>query len=562
MSQLSTLIWLKWRLFRNSLRSSREVVNRVASILGLLVALAFAIVIALGLGVAAYALSSPGVMTHAMQGKPATEEMPSVEFIFFSIFAFCFLFWATLPLSIGSSRQFEPGRLLMYPISLRKLFAIDFISELTSLQSIFAIPAITAICVGAGLGSGSLGLALLAVLPITAFGAALSKWLSTSLGSLLRRRRTRGETLLALIGAIAGLGGALIGQLAPVLFRHAEVVKELRWTPPGAAALALTNGLVEGKTREYVVAVLLLYAYVIVLVITTYWIAKRSVLGKGGAKSRTTPVTVDSAPTPYTGWELPLLPSQLAAVVEKEMRYLLRNAQVRMMMLMPMILIVVRLANSNRMSGSAGINGRTLFADFLYYGEGLMAAGGVLYVFLMLTGLSCNQFAFEEGGMRTLILSPVRRAYVLIGKNIALTIVALFFSTGLLIVNELVFGDITPRALLFVTFIFPILALLTSVLGNWLSIQFPKRMRFGKRLNVSGVVGLLLIPMVIFLSLPGLIATAAGYFTRSVPVVYVTLAGFALLAGGLYLLSIPRQGAALQRREVEILEAVREPTDD
>ena len=561
MSQLSTLIWLKWHLFRNSLRSRREVVNRVASILGLLVALVFAIAIALGLGVAAYVLSSPEVIARAMHNNPTAEEMPSVEFIFFSIFAFCFLFWATLPLSIGSSRQFEPGRLLMYPISLRKLFAIDFVSEVTSLQSIFAIPAITAICIGAGLGSGNLAFALLAVLPIAAFGVTLSKWLSTSLGSLLRRRRTRGETLLALIGAIAGLGGAVIGQVAPALLRHAEIIKELRWTPPGAAALALTKGLIEGNTREYMVAVLMLMGYVILLVTVTYWIATRSVLGKGGGKSRTVPVTVDSAVTPYTGWELPLLPSQLAAVVEKEIRYLIRNAQVRMMILMPLILIVIRLANTNRMSRSAGVRG-TSFTDFLYYGEGLMAAGGVLYVFLLLTGLSCNQFALEEGGMRTLVLSPVRRSYILIGKNIALTILALFFSTGLLIINELVFGDITPRALLFVAFIFAILAMLTSMLGNWLSIQFPKRMRFGKRLNVSGVVGLLLIPMVIFLSLPGLIATAAGYFTRSVPVVYVTLAGFALVAGGLYLLSIPRQGAALQRREVEILEAVREPTDD
>ncbi len=155
--------------------------------------------------------------------------------------------WATLPLSIGSNRQFEPGRLLMYPISLRKLFAIDFISEVTNLQSIFAIPAIIAMGLGAGLGSGMLGLALIATIPAVVFGVALSKWLSISLGSLTRRRRTRGETLLALIGVVAGLGGALVGQLAPALVRHAESFRGLRWTPPGAAAVALTNGLRAGR---------------------------------------------------------------------------------------------------------------------------------------------------------------------------------------------------------------------------------------------------------------------------------------------------------------------------
>ena len=66
----------------------------------------------------------------------------------------CYLLWATLPLSIGSSRQFDPGNLLLYPISLRKLFAVDLVSEVASLQSMFAIPAIIAIGIGAGLAAG------------------------------------------------------------------------------------------------------------------------------------------------------------------------------------------------------------------------------------------------------------------------------------------------------------------------------------------------------------------------------------------------------------------------
>jgi predicted permease len=214
----------------------------------MLAALALAMVVALGLGLAAFALTSPAIMVPAASNGTKADGLPSPEFIFFSIFAFCYLMWATLPLSIGSNRQFEPGRLLMYPISLRKLFALDFISEVTNLQSIFAIPAIIAMGLGAGLGSGMLGLALIATIPAVVFGVALSKWLSISLGSLIRRRRTRGETALALIGVMAGLGGALVGQLAPALLRHAESFRGLRWTPPGAAAMTLTSGLREGAT--------------------------------------------------------------------------------------------------------------------------------------------------------------------------------------------------------------------------------------------------------------------------------------------------------------------------
>lgn len=530
----------------------------------MLAALAFALVIALALGVGAYALNSRGVLVRASQATEKAGGIPSAEFIFFSIFAFCYLMWATLPLSVGTTRQFEPGRLLMYPLSLRKLFTIDFISEITTLQSLFAIPAIIAIGLGAGLGTGRLGLALLVTVPAAAFGIALSKWLSLSLGSLLRRKRSRGETLLALIGVVAGLGGALIGQLAPAIFRHAESFKGLRWTPPGAAAFALTNGLQEGAVTEYTLAVLTLTAYALILVFATYWTALRSVLGKGGSKRKRAPVTIDSRAEGYTGWQLPLLSPQLSAIAEKELRYVMRNAQLRMMVLMPLILIVVRIVNSQRMTGSGDVPRRasSFMRDFLFYGEGLMATGGVLYVFLILTGLSCNQFAFEEGGMRSLILAPVDRRRILIGKNLAVTLVALAFSVALLIINELVFRDLTLRAILFVALNFVTFAATMSVLGNWLSVRFPKRMKFGKRLNVSGVVGLLLIPMLILLSLPPLLAVTAGYFTRSLAVEYVTLALFAMLAIGSYLLLISGQGEALQRREVDILEAVREPADD
>src|SRR5207249_1898209 len=119
-------------------------------------------------------------------------------------------------------------------------------------------------------------------------------------------------------------------------------------------------------------------------------------------------VVTDAVPTEsYTGWQLPLLSPQLSAVVEKELRYALRNAQLRMMAMMPLILIVIRVVQSQRVRTSMRSGGPQATKDFLTYGSGLLATGGVLYVFLLLAGLSCNLFAFEEGGMRALILSPI-----------------------------------------------------------------------------------------------------------------------------------------------------------
>jgi len=529
----------------------------------MLAALVFALVIALGLGAVAFGLSSAEIMTQVRRGgdSASAEAIPSAEFIFFSILAFLYLMWATLPLSIGTSRHFEPGRLLMYPISLRKLFAVDFISEAVSLQSIFAIPTIIAIGLGAGLGKGMLGWALLVALFATVFGLALSKWLAVSVGSLIRRRRTRGETLLAFMGVGAGLGGALVGQLAPTIFRNAESFRGLRWTPPGAVAFALTLGLSRGAALDYFLALGTILGYIVILVWATYWIAQRTALAKGGAKRNALAKLNIPSPT-YAGWDIPGLSAELAAVVEKELRYVLRNAQVRLMVLMPLILIVIRVVNTNRFRADGPVATAPFGSEIFIYAEGLITTGGVLYVFLILTGLSCNLFAFEESGMRTLILSPASRAKILIGKNIAVSVMALVFSVTLLLVNELIFRDLTSRALLFAALSFITFAAMTAVVGNGLSIRFPKRMKFGKRMNVSGATGLLLIPIIILLALPPLAATAAGYIARSWLVEYATLTLFAGIAVGVYLLLIGSQGEALQRREVEILEAVREPTDD
>ena len=164
--------------------------------------------------------------------------------------------------------------------------------------------------------------------------------------------------------------------------------------------------------------------------------------------------------------------------------------------------------------------------------------------------------------MRTLILSPIDRRKILLGKNIVHAFIALVFATALLILNTIIFQDITVANLPFLLLSFVIFAALNSTIGNWLSIHFPKRMHFGKRMNVSGVAGVLLIPMVIVLAMPPLLATLVGYFTRSLLYEYATLALFAVLAVGLYSVVINFHGRALARREVEILEAVREPSDE
>jgi hypothetical protein len=545
-------------MLRNSLRSKKAVANQLATIVGMLVALLLALLVAAGLGLAAYALTKPSIASMlqrpSRRGNP--DERFSPEFIFFSIYAFIYLMWATIPLSIGSTRQFDAGKLLLYPITLRKLFAIDFVSELANIQSVFAIPAIIAMSIGAGIGSGEIVATLLAAIPISLFGIALSKWLSTTIGSVFKQKRGRGETIIALVGALAGLGGALAGQVAPLILRHTESLRILRWTPPGAAAL-LIDARFDKDPAMYAGAFVLLSVLTLLLIAGTYWIARRAALGSEGKKRRQVRTTTQE--DAYAGWKVPLMPDDMAAVFEKELRYASRNAQLRMLALMPLILIVIRFMNTQKFGRAFGTPSNNVPNEFLTYAGGLLASGAVLYIFLLLAGLLCNQFAYEDAGMRTLILSPIQRTRILMAKNLAVTTIALLFSVALLVINGIIFRDLDAPVLLFVALSFICFAAITSVIGNWLSVSFPKRMQFGKRLNVSGVAGLLLFPLLFLLAVPPFAATLVGYITASLILEYATLAAIALILIGIYFFVINAQGRALSRREIQILDAIKEP---
>ena len=150
------------------------------------------------------------------------------------------------------------------------------------------------------------------------------------------------------------------GQLGPLLLRHADSFRSLRWTPPGAAAFLLTPS--NNDPVLTLLALLAISGYATVLVFATYWVARRSALGLGGHRRRKVITQISNVPA-YTGWQLPIVSEQLSAVIEKELRYAMRNAQLRMMALMPLILVVVRVVNSTRWYARPGATHSS--SDFL-----------------------------------------------------------------------------------------------------------------------------------------------------------------------------------------------------
>ena len=123
----------------------------------------------------------------------------------------------------------------MYPISLRKLFALDFVSEIASLQSIFAIPAIHSDWrLGAGLGSGmsrkgsDRGAARRGCRNGRLEMAVNFSWLRSCVVGV------REANIVALIGVMAGLGGALAvnwRHLSSNMLNHSGPCDGLRRAP-------------------------------------------------------------------------------------------------------------------------------------------------------------------------------------------------------------------------------------------------------------------------------------------------------------------------------------------
>lgn len=552
MSQLFALVWLKWTLVRNSLRSRRAVAGRVAAALGVVAGLTLSLAAALGVGAGAYVLSAYG---GPWAGGKAPQSNAGFAVLLF-IFTVTFLMWALMPLALGGGSRFEPSRMLLYPVSLGRLFAFDFLSDLTSLTSVFVVPSLVALCIGVGLGRGNLAAGLAVAFVAVAFGLSFSKLLSVGVGALMRSRRTRGETALAIVGAALGLTGVLMGQLMPYLERHADSLGATRWTPPGAAADALARGLFAGDSGALTVSTLTLAAYATVCVLLAYRVALRTALGAGGGKARrkaqpSAEVASHAGRAEgYAGWQLPFVSQEFSALFEKEVRYAMRNAQLRVIAVMAVALtVVLRL-------GPAGAGSRRMWSGLTPYAEGAGAVFSVIYIFMLVSPVSTNLFGYDGAGMRALVLSPVSRRTMLLAKNAAVTLISLLLVVVGVGVGGFFLGDLTAPVLLFALLTFVTTAALFAPFGNWLSLQFPKRVQFGKRMNRSGVAGLLLVPIFFVLLLPPAAAVAAAHFAGSYIVKYVILAAFALLCVGFYALILPRQGRTLERRELEVLEAV------
>ncbi|MFY9794035.1 MAG: hypothetical protein WAJ99_22835, partial [Candidatus Sulfotelmatobacter sp.] len=172
------------------------------------------------------------------------------------------------------------------------------------------------------------------------------------------------------------------------------------------------------------------------------------------------------------GWRLPGFPGPVAAVFEKEVRYLFRSGPMLLNLVMPIFaLLVFRFGGMNTARHTGYFVARTPNLAFP-----LAAA----YTLLMLTNLVYNTFGGDAGGIQFFYASPVSFRQIVLGKNLTHASILCFEIVIALIAVTLLYGrpalDIRVATLAGLLFAAPV----NFAVGNMLSLYSPKKLDYSK----------------------------------------------------------------------------------
>lgn len=541
-TQLTAIAWLRWRLFANALRTTRGQVELLSRIL---ISFAFAIG---GLGGAA--LMGAGAFFFLSTGKP---EMLAI--LLWAIF----FFWQVFPvMSTAFTDNPDSSDLLRFPLSYASYFlvrlaygAFDPASALGSLWSF-------GILVGVGFAKPAvLPWALLVLLAFVGFNLLFMQMIFAWVERWLAQRRTReimGVLFVVLILSFQLIGPATghFGKRAhPEVQRLVKVLAPVQGIlPPGLAADAIVQGIYP-QFPVGLSSLALLCAFALAI---GYGLHIR-LLAQYRGESLSEAVAASTLPKDRRlrlGWDLPGFAAPVAAVFEKEVRYLLRSGPMLLTLIMPVfMLLIFRFGGINAARHSGVLSIRTPNLAF-------PAAAG--YTLLMLTNLVYNNFGGDAGGIQFFYAAPVRFREIVLGKNLThAAIVAVETAIAWIAVTYL-YGrpglDITIATLAGLLFAAPV----NFAVGNLLSIYSPKKLdysKFGRQRASQVTVLVSLVLQVVVIGVGVGVFWMARYLANSGTAVLLllVLAGISLTVYGMILNRV--DGLALERRETLVAELCR-----
>jgi ABC-2 type transport system permease protein len=531
--QLTAIADLRWRMFVNGLRTRHgkaELFSRIV------VTAAFAFGglggFSAGAGLAWYFVS---------QGK--------AELLALLLWP-VFFFWQVFPvMATAFTNNPDSSDLLRFPLNYSSYFLIRLVYGLFDAASALGCLGLLGILVGVGAARPALfPWALLVLLTFALFNLVLMQTVFAWLERWLAQRRTR--EILGVVFILFMLSFQLIGptvervtkgpQLG--LHRATEIVTLVQSVlPPGLTAAAIAQ-IAHADYFVGITSLLLLGLLVIALGALLHLRLRAQFRGENLSEAGARPV-VAHAQELQLGWELPGFSQAVAAVFEKEIRYLARSGPMLLTLIMPIFMLVVfRLGPMN--PGRQG--------HFMTRAPEMAFPGAAAYAMLVLTNLVYNSFGGDGGGIQFFYASPVSFRQIVLAKNL--------LHAGILILNtalawfavSYLYG--TPPLAITVSTIAAVLfaAPLNFAAGNLLSVYSPKRRDFSAfgRQSVSQLTVLVSLGVQILIVGTGVAAFMVARSYKNLWIAALIFLGLAAISLSVYAMVLQRfDGIAMGRRE-------------
>ncbi len=398
--QIRLVAGLRWQILRNHLRKT----NSRLDLIGMIWAAFFASIAVIGL--------SFGFCWGAYVSV-STAHFGWLLLLFWIVF----LFWQVVHIFMaGFGAKFEFRTLLRFPLSLPAFYLIGLAYGLADFPALASVCWLLAITIGAGMASPALlpGVFTIVVLFIW-MNTTLERLLGSWFERLLSRRRTR-EIIFGIV-ILLSIAPQFIG---PAIARYAHggsPASALRYLPylspfPPSLASHAIAAAANGHGTAFLSSAAGLVAYVgIFSALLWHRFAARyrgEDLSEAAAPARVAPratLRTESATD-----ALALFSPQVAAILRKEYRYLVRNGFVMVSLFVPPILVL--LFTSQFGGKHPSVTHRGISADMFF--PGMMG-----YLILMLMTPAYNCFAYEGRGIQTYFMAPLRFRDVLLGKNMS-----------------------------------------------------------------------------------------------------------------------------------------------
>ena len=540
-SQLTAIATLRWHMFVNGLRTRRgkmELASRVV----------IASVFTLG-GLGAFSACIGMSWFFVSDGRPELLAIP---------LWMVFLFWQFFPvMATAFTNNPDTSELLRFPLTYRAYFLVRLAYGYFDPASALGSLGLLGVLIGASFGRPTLfPWALLVLLTFAVFNLVLMQMVFAWIERWLAQRRTR--EIFGVLFILFMLSFQLIGPIAERLSKgpHPELRRDLQVAvqvqsvlPPGLATGAIAQAFQSHMLAGWG-SLLFLDVLTMLMGLLLHVRVRAQFRGENLNEAAARPTVKDTQPL-RLGWHLPGFSQSVAAVFEKEMRYLGRSGPMLLTLIMPIfMLLIFRFGAMNALRHS---NTFARTPDMAF-------PGAAAYSLLVLTNLVYNSFGGDGAGMQFFYASPIHFRHVLLGKNLTHAGVLLFNAAFAWIAVTYLYGTphlaVTVATLAGLLFATP----LNFAAGNLLSLYSPKKRDFSTfgRQNVSQTTVLASLGMqIVIVGLGAAVFAVARYYNE----LWIATLLFLVLAAvsiPLYVIILRRLDIiAVERRETLLAELCR-----